>query len=391
MWWWTTALAVAQSVPVPDGDVSPPRRSFDASELQLLDELRETYDQELDEADAQLQQLRRQLQERALAQGLVTEEQLRGGSTPLQNEPIAQTSLQDHVRKLNQAPRAQDPSALAALGPVPRTAPGTATPTPGAKSPSSKKTRAVGEQVAPTGGPHAGTSLAGALVFDAPTALQGSDGPEKRTVVPAGSYMKVRILTGVEANSRDELPMLAQVDHALVGPNKTRMDLTGCMVVLQVKGELSTDRVVGSAVELSCVRDSGESVTRPIRGYLAGEDSTFGVTGQLISRQGRVIAAGSVATLAEAAGAAVAAAQETRQVVTNPISTVGQEVANVTGNDVAYVAGSAGSEAAGLIAGWYLDYADQLLPSIAVGSGRDVWVVLLSSVELPPLASSGGR
>ncbi len=387
--WWTTALALAQSLPVPDGDVSPPRRSFDAGELQLLEEMRETYNQELSEQDEQLAELRRQLQERSLAQGLVTEEQLQGGSTPLQTEPVAVPTLQDHVRHLNRNPAVDDPSALAALGPVPRTSPATATPTQ--TTPSSKKARAVGQQVAPTGGPHVGTSLAGALVFDAPTALEGSDGPEKRTVVPAGSYMKVRILTGVEANSRDELPMLAQVDHALTGPNKTRMDLTGCMVVLQVKGELSTDRVVGSAVELSCVRDSGESVTRPIRGYLAGEDSTFGVTGQLISRQGRVIAAGSVATLAEAAGAAVAAAQETRQVATNPISTVGQEVANVTGNDVAYVAGSAGSEAAGLIAGWYLDYADQLLPSIAVGSGRDVWVVLLSSVELPPLASSGGR
>ena len=208
----------------------------------------------------------------------------------------------------------------------------------------------------------------------------------EETVVPAGSYMKVRILTGVEANARDDIPMLVQADHALVGPNKRRIDLRGCMVVLQVKGDLSTDRVVGKAMKLSCVRDDGEHVSRELNGYLAGEDSTFGVTGQLITRQGRVIAAASVASLAEAAGTAVATAQQSTQVLSSPLGGTAGQVTNVDGSTLAYVAGTSGSAAAGLIANWYLKYADQLLPAIAVGSGRDVWVVLLDSVQVPPLA-----
>jgi conjugal transfer pilus assembly protein TraB len=219
------------------------------------------------------------------------------------------------------------------------------------------------------------------MVFDVGTASSGGTA----TVVPAGSYVKVRILTGVEANPRDEIPMLVQADHALVGPNKRRIDLRGCMVLLQVKGELSTDRVVGQAVRLSCVREDGESVTRDINGYLAGEDSTFGVTGQLITRQGRVVAAAAVAGFAEAAGDAVARAQETRQLVQSPLSTNATEVRNVDGNQTAYVLGTSAAGSAEIIANWYLKYADQLLPAIAVGSGRDVWVVLLETVDVPPL------
>lgn len=352
--WMTVALA--QDVPVPNGKVEPPpRRTFDSREYEALEEFRALYDERTELKDAEIEALRQQLERRAIEQGLVTPEQLAAANATSKSQAAVEGSR----------PAASSGGSTVA-------APPSTVPLSGPRSQGSP----------PSTLPPIQTSLGSTLVFAVP------DRPEsaRETVVPAGSYVKVRILTGVEATVRDDLPMLVQADHALVGPNRRRIDLRGCMILLQVKGELSTDRVVGKAVRLSCVRDDGEHVSREINGYLAGEDSTFGVVGQLITRQGRVVAAATVASLAQAAGEAVATAQESRQLIANPLGGAATEITNIDGNGAAYVAGTAGAAGAGLVANWYLKYADQLLPAIAVGSGRDVWVVLIDSVTVPPLA-----
>lgn len=372
-------LAMAQDVPVPEGEVKgEPRRAFESSEYEALEQFRALYDERVEIKDAEIEALRTQLEKRAVEQGLVTAQQLAAASA---GAPGAAGSASPTASGAGSAPSTAGSSTAGS------STPGSSTPlSSGAQQLLAGRPSATPRGTTRTAAAQPANSLGSALVFAVPEVVISST-----TVVPAGSYMKVRILTGVEANARDDIPMLVQADHALVGPNRRRIDLTGCMVVLQVKGDLSTDRVVGKAMKLSCVRDDGEHVSRELNGYLAGEDSTFGVTGQLITRQGRVIAAASVASLAEAAGSAVAAAQETTQVLSSPLGGSAGEVTNVDGNPVAYIAGSSGSAAAGLIANWYLKYADQLLPAIAVGSGRDVWVVLLDSVEVPPLAVPGGE
>lgn len=354
-------LAFAQEVPVPEGEVEVPRRTFDPREFEALRQIGEAYEEQLRERDSEMEELRRQLEARAREQGLLPEPSK--GDAP--DAP--------------DAPATPPPAQVA----PPRS---TAAPTPGSGRDGMRSVQ-VGDTVRPL--PIDRGSLGRALVFSVPDGVDA----ERVSVVPAGSYVKGRVLSGVEANAQLEIPMLVQLDHAVVGPNRHRMDLRGCMVLLKVKGELSTDRVVGEAVRLSCVRNSGEAVDRQIRGYLVGEDSTFGVTGQLISRQGRVIAAAALASLAEAAGSAVARAQEVSQIVTNPVGATTPDVVvgnptavtNVEGSQLAYALGSGGASAAGRIADWYLRYADQLVPAIAVGSGRDIWIVLLEPAEVPAL------
>ena len=123
------------------------------------------------------------------------------------------------------------------------------------------------------------------------------------------------------------------------------------------------------------------------QGYLAGEDSTFGIVGQLISKQGQVLAAAIIASLAKGGSDALATAQTTTNVVAGA---TGAPVAatNVTGSTTAFIAGRAFTDSASLVAQWYLKYAEQLVPAIAVGSGRSIWVVLQKSVQIPSLDSS---
>lgn len=207
---------------------------------------------------------------------------------------------------------------------------------------------------------------------------------EEMTVIPLGSYVKARVLTGVEANAQEPYPMLVQLDHAFVGPNKTRIDMSHCFMIVKTRANLSTERVLGESQEISCVRDNGEHFKESAKGYIAGEDSTLGMTGQLISHQGQVLLTAVLANLAKGAGEAVALANTSTQVVSGYGGAV-EKSTNITGSTAAYIAGKASTDAASTIAQWYLEQARQLIPSIAVGSGRDIWIVLLETVKVPPL------
>jgi hypothetical protein len=48
-----------------------------------------------------------------------------------------------------------------------------------------------------------------------------------------------------------------------------------------------------------------------------------------------------------------------------------------------YALAGGASNAAGMVAQWYLQHAQNLAPTVAVGSGRDVWIVIKDKVSLP--------
>jgi hypothetical protein len=77
-------------------------------------------------------------------------------------------------------------------------------------------------------------------------------------------------------------------------------------------------------------------------------------------------------------------AQTTTTIATGGVGGVAT-AQNVTGDKLLYYGGKSVAEPASLIANWYLKYAEALVPSIAVGSGRDVWIVLLDTVRVPEL------
>jgi hypothetical protein len=136
---------------------------------------------------------------------------------------------------------------------------------------------------------------------------------------------------------------------------------------------------------LSCVRDSGEHFKAEAKGYIAGNDSTFGATGTYISKQGQVLLAAVLANIAKNAGGAVAEAQQSQVVLGSDKAAT---ATNLTGSKAAFVAGKSVMDAGSMIAQWYLDQARQLVPSIGIGSGQDVFVIMLDTVRVPALRTS---
>jgi hypothetical protein len=206
---------------------------------------------------------------------------------------------------------------------------------------------------------------------------------KEMTVLPTGSHVKARLVSGVEANAREPYPVLLQLDYAFTGPNKTRINLSNCFMIAKAKANMSTERVIMETEKLSCVRENGEHIKRDAKGFVAGADNTFGATGTYISKQGQVLLAAVLASIAKNAGAAIADAQKSTSVLGADKAAA---ATNITGSKAAFVAGSAMVDGAGMIANWYLEQAKELLPSIGVGSGADVFVVMLDSVLVPSLS-----
>ena len=198
-------------------------------------------------------------------------------------------------------------------------------------------------------------------------------------VLPVGSYVKATLLTGVEAPEANPYPVLLQLDFANILPNNKVLDLRGCFMVAKAQGDLSTERVQMQATKLSCVSRTGQMFERDINGFVAdGADNSFAVTGAVNGKQDRVAAMAFLSSVVEGVGSAIQMAQTSEQT-----SAEGHSRRTITGDQGKYIAYGGASNAAGMVAQWYLKQAQHLLPTINVGSGQSVWVVMNETVALP--------
>ena len=197
--------------------------------------------------------------------------------------------------------------------------------------------------------------------------------------IPSGSFMQAKLLTGVEAPEGKAYPVLLQAEYAFVGPNKSRVDLSGCFVVGKSTGNLSIERVEVQTQKISCVSNSGKMFERPISGFITdAQDSSFAVVGSVNSKRDRAAAMAFLSSIVDGISRAVGRAQTSVVENTNGVSTM-----NITGDEKKFIAASGASRAASVVTSWYLKHAESLLPTINVGSGRRVWIVVQDTVDLP--------
>lgn len=202
---------------------------------------------------------------------------------------------------------------------------------------------------------------------------------ESAVTLPSGSYVKAKLMTGVAAPEGKTYPVLLQLDFAYILPNKNKLDLAGCFMIAKSQGDLSTERVQMQATKLSCVSKTGKMFEREINGFVADDkDNSFAVSGEIRSKQDRVATMAFLSSIVEGVGKAIQQAQTTQQ--TNAL---GGSQSVVTGDQASYMAAGGASHAASLVTQWYLKQAQNLLPTINIGSGRDVWIVMQDAVKLP--------
>lgn len=130
---------------------------------------------------------------------------------------------------------------------------------------------------------------------DTPLQVNRAAGTTVEDYLPAGSFVRGRLLTGVYASTgagaaSQPLPMVIRLEDTAVLPNAWRSQVTACHVTASATGDLSSERAFVRLDRLSCVGKKGEALDVRVSGYAVGEDGKVGVRGKLVTRSGQAIA-----------------------------------------------------------------------------------------------------
>ena len=193
---------------------------------------------------------------------------------------------------------------------------------------------------------------------------------EEGVVLPTGSYVKAKLMTGIDAPEGKNYPVLLALDYSYIGPNKHRVDLTGCFMIAKTSPSLATERINFQATKLSCVSKNGKFFEKKVNGFVADDgDNTFAVKAELHSKQGQVARMAFMKSIVDGIG----------EIITRKSKAIGGK--NPDSANVMIQNGAQG--AASKVSDWYLKQATSLLPTLSVGSGQDVWVIMQEKVVLP--------
>jgi conjugal transfer pilus assembly protein TraB len=326
----------------------------------------------------QLEATQKSQREIALTLNALRDEMKTKGSTPVSAQPSAPVGP-----GLNLPPPPEPPKTLM---PVMSSAP-TTTGAPGA--PGAVPTQdAAPAPVAPAPKRSAARAFIPVSAVKAEEAEASTEAEEmqindRRGFLPAGSFAKASLISGVEAFTggtaqSQPQPMVIRLDANAILPNSAGYDIKGCHVLASVWGDMSSERVFGRTATLTCVDSKNRLVlSEEVEGTLIDSDGKNGIRGSLQDRQGAKLARSLLAGFAEGMSTALGAAQST-------VTATG--LGSVTSVDPSKMFQSASyggaSEAANQLSEFYLKQAEGTLPIIAVDAGRRISVLFTKSKAL---------
>lgn len=204
----------------------------------------------------------------------------------------------------------------------------------------------------------------------------------KQIIVPAGSFVKGRLLNGLDAPSSGAAkssphPVAIQIIDKSILPNKFRADIKDCVAIGSGYGELSSDRAILRVENLSCVKKDGTSITSKGSsiGYVTGEDGKIGLSGRVVSKQGAILARALVAGFAE--GMAKVFTQSNTYVATSANGTVSTPDPNKSFESSMY---GGASEASKKVAEYYLKLNDEMFPIVEIAVGRKCDIIFTKPI-----------
>ena len=224
---------------------------------------------------------------------------------------------------------------------------------------------------------HPVTGPLNSVVNDTPLARNRAQGAAPKTYLPAGTFMKAVVLSGVTASTggtaaANPMPMLMEVIDTARLPNA----MERCFVTASATGDLSSERVLVRLDRLSCMKKDGKAVDVRVQGYVTGEDGKTGVRGRLVSRSGQAIA--NAVFLGALSGLGEAVSLSAQNTTTYASGASSKSVTNPWKAGL----GEGMSDAMDRIVDYYLRLADKIFPVLELDGGRTVEVVLAQGVTI---------
>jgi conjugal transfer pilus assembly protein TraB len=225
---------------------------------------------------------------------------------------------------------------------------------------------------------------------------EDDDLPEDAVLIPAGSILRGVLLSGMDAptgkqSRRDPYPALARIKHDAILPNRFRVDVRECFLVLAGYGDLASERAYLRTEAITCVREDGGAIEVAIDAYATGEDGKVGVRGRVVSKQGKLIAQAMMASFVEGFS---------KMFSTVPITTLstsgGQSATfqnELTPEALQGAAVSGAGDALDRLANFFMDMAEEMFPVIEIDAGRSIELVLNrgATLRIGEPAPSGKR
>lgn len=207
--------------------------------------------------------------------------------------------------------------------------------------------------------------------------------------IPAGAYAKATIISGVDASvgissQSDPRPVLLRVRSAAMSSiydgNVQKTDLTGCIIQGAASGDLSSEKVYVKLITLTCGKGEEMVTEIPVKGYVAGQGKS-GVRGNVISREGDLLAKSFLAGLVSGFGQGLSEKVAPPLAFSNGLTT--QESLS-TGDVVKKGFGKGISTSSDRLANYLIDRAEQYQPVVSIPSGIDVEVVFVEGFYFNP-------
>ena len=208
---------------------------------------------------------------------------------------------------------------------------------------------------------------------------------KKAVYLPAGSFVRGTLLTGVYAPSQQSnpLPVLIRLKEAFYGPNKSRINLEGAFAVGKATGDLTSERALIQITTLSAVLPSGQAFEQKGNlGYLTDITGQLGLKGIVVRNTGSQLALSFLSGFMSGGSQALANQQTTSELGVN-----GQITSTVTGSTAKNAEFSGFAAAAGKMSDYYSKQFEQIIPAIKVDAGVDVYFVVLEGVKINGLTT----
>lgn len=203
-----------------------------------------------------------------------------------------------------------------------------------------------------------------------------------RSFIPAGSFAKAVLLSGVDAPTgglakTNPQPVLLEMQSNGTLPNRFRSRVKQCFITAAAHGDLSSERAYMRLETFSCVMRDGGVVEKTISGYITGEDGKAGMRGRVVTKQAQMIGNALLAGIAGGIGQGIS--KSMTSLSTSALGTV----ATVKSEDIAKVGVATGfGNAMEKIADWYIARANEMYPVIEVDSARRVDIILTKGLDL---------
>lgn len=202
-------------------------------------------------------------------------------------------------------------------------------------------------------------------------------------IVPPNGFIRGTLLNGVVSTLGGKRQYaLIRLDRQMISANDYRTNLSGCIVQVDALPNISAGRIEMKPDQLTCNLAGGKSRTWDVSGWVVGADGIQGVPGKIVNNLGKQVAAGAGAGAVTGIGQVINQSQYTNSTSANGTTSV------FTGNPKLAALGGALGGAGSALQGNLKDYYALFAPSVEVGGGTNVTVVLHSKEDLPPAGNN---